>query len=229
MSNCVSEYVSSTGNDLFYIHKKAKTTKRLLLWRSTVNKWITLARVVHSHTCQEFSFIPKTIKGLVKICLYSELTQKIFTDDQITRLEVSLQDNELWHYCVHPPTPPPSPPCENTQPSPGARLVQRRATVTAFAVHSTLFSTNRVSQEEGECVFFFFTHHRQFLLYISCVRRSVVWRESESQWNTVAYSIILVVMETIELTKSVKWLQGLSATKFIIRRNASVQNRAPYT
>lgn len=103
-------------------------------------------------------------------------------------------------------------PCENTQPSPGAWLVQRRVTVTVSAVHSTLFST-RVSQEEGEV--FFLTHQRQFMLYISCVRRTVVWRESDSQWNTVAYSIILVVMETAELTKSVKWLQGLSVTKLL--------------
>lgn len=227
MSNCVSEYVSSTGNDLFYIHKKAKTTKRLLLWRSTVNKWITLARVVHSHTCQEFSFIPKTIKGLVKICLYSELTQKIFTDDQITRLEVSLQDNELWHYCVHPPTPPLPvrirSPVQALDWCNGGRLWLLLLCTPPF------FPPTEFLKRKGSVCVFFFTHHRQFLLYISCVRRSVVWRESESQWNTVAYSIILVVMETIELTKSVKWLQGLSATKFIIRRNASVQNRAPYT
>lgn len=78
--------------------KIIKGQERKLLWRDTVSKWVILASVGPSHTCQELSFILITIKGLVKIWLYNELTQKTFTDDQITRLEVSPQDNELWHY-----------------------------------------------------------------------------------------------------------------------------------
>lgn len=121
-------------------------------------------------------------------------------------------------------------PCENTLPSQGTlQLVQRRVTVSALLCTPPLVSTSRVSQEEGE--WFSLTHQRQFMLYISCVRKTmtVVWRESESQWNTVAYSIIPVVMETAEQTKSVKWLQGLLVTKLIIRGNASAQLRAHFT
>lgn len=122
-----------------------------------------------------------------------------------------------------------SSPCENTRPSSGTQLVQWRVTVTAPLRTPPLFSTGRVSPEEGER--FSSTHQRQFMLHISYLRKTmtVVWRQTESQWNTVAYSIILVVMETAELTKSVKWLQGMLVTKLIIRGNASVQLRPHFT
>lgn len=122
-----------------------------------------------------------------------------------------------------------SSPCENTRPSSGTQLVQWRVTVTAPLRTPPLFSTGRVSPEEGER--FSSTHQRQFMLHILYLRKTmtVVWRQTESQWNTVAYSIILVVMETAELTKSVKWLQGMLVTKLIIRENASVQLRPHFT
>lgn len=55
----------------------------------------------------------------------------------------------------------------------------------------------------------------------SCVRKisAVVRRESESHLNTLVYSTIPVVMETAELSESVKRLEGLSVTKLIIKQN----------
>lgn len=120
-------------------------------------------------------------------------------------------------------------PCENTLLSPCARLMQRRVTDCFCCALHPFFHQQKFPRGRGSCFLFFLTHQRQYVLYISCVRRSVVWRESDSQWNTVAYSITLVAMETAELTKSVKWLQELSMTKLIIRENAPVQIRAPCT
>lgn len=111
-----------------------------------------------SHTRQQFSFIPETIKGLVKICLYNELTQKTSTDDQITGLEVSLRDNEL------------RPPCENTQPSPGTQLVQWRVTVTVTVPLCTppLFFFHQQSFSRGRKVIFFNSSKRIHAVQLVC-------------------------------------------------------------
>lgn len=107
-------------------------------------------------------------------------------------------------------------PCGNTQPQSRDSTAAMEGDWDCAAVCSTLIRLNsRISQEAEE--WFSSSHQRQSMLYMSCVRKGMtaIWRESESQWIIVAFSMILVVMETAEMIKSVKWCHELKVTKWM--------------
>ncbi len=104
-------------------------TKRLLLWRCTVNRWITLAAAVRSNACQEFSFILKTIKRTSGNHAYTMSSHKKY--QRMTKLAASRPTSKIMSCGI---TVPPLP-CKNTQPSPGT---QTGAMKGDYAVNSTL-------------------------------------------------------------------------------------------
>lgn len=191
--------------DLFHIYKGPKWLKKLL-WSLTVKQIIHLASVVFTYMSGG-ELYPQQIRGLVKQSAY----KKISTDDKIpalrspSKIMSSAILVSLWEYTVQ----------------------ELDWCKWRYALHPFLSPQQRFSR--GRLVVF--PTQRQITLYIPCVRRTVtvVWRESDSHLNTVVCALIPVVMETAELSKSVKQLKWLSVTKLIIRESASIQLRSHFT
>lgn len=162
---------------------RSNGTRWSLLWWCKVNNWMTRASMTLSHARQAFLLKPIDLRLRI-ICMHSELTPKISTNDSIT----SLQASKIMSCDIT------VSPSENSLPSPESQLDSSDYDCTA--AHSTLIFPRA---EFHKRKWFPPPRRRQLVLYIFRVgsAMTVVWRERKSQCCILTFSIILiVVMET---------------------------------